>query len=777
MNTHPSYRTSTLLAAFASLTLTTPSFAGFDQMPNGHHVFFYNDNGSMTLNLDSPDDLPTIDIPVYANSAPFDIVLPTNATSWIKSTHATTLNFDGKINTHAGNGNSADTCNAISLGNASTHATHQLNFSHNSSLKVNTQSNNSYAILGIKDTLDFNDFHGQISLTNSLPNSNTIHNAAIGGRIIKFNTISQDASITTQSISSQPSTYSIFAQANAQTDAITINSLAGTISSTSVNTQQFGYTHALGAAQGNIKIQSIEETGSISASGSGVSTYTILAFHNDINIDNIHGQIAAENTNQSHLSNTTAIHASRGGINIGSISQTAVISANASNAIRTAGLRTATSYTNGSININNNFAGTINVNTTPNDGKTSIASAIESVNKIYINKFDSTGSINVAGNNLNAYGLLAANSFESNQFAGTINTLGQNNSIGIKASQIDMFKNTGTIDVQGDNFVCGILADTVQLWEVSGIISATSTNPNLQAAAISTSQWDSNTKTWSNEDDLSDLVHLQTGANIIGDIRLGTRGLNDYGLDQLILEGSGSFNHNLYGIDELQIESDPNNPGSIPRWNLDLALTPDAADQQRNIVNILYIGGSAFSATNLTVNTLKMNTFGELAIDLDNLSALTIKNAELDGILTLDNKPTDYQLGDTLTVFTADSITGKFDRHDACLDSKHSIALDYTSTEIIGTIALNGDTDFSGTIDNTDFNNMAAAYLSNDRTFSWTYGDFNQDGRVNDTDLYMMQYNTDLTFDQIKARLIPEPTTLTLFSLTALPLLRRKRRV
>ena len=172
---------------------------------------------------------------------------------------------------------------------------------------------------------------------------------------------------------------------------------------------------------------------------------------------------------------------------------------------------------------------------------------------------------------------------------------------------------SGNIYAAGNDKVYGICAlGKLQLDNVTGTIAANLADPNGHAAAITTEKWEGTE--WRSNADTNDTVTLSTGANIVGDIRLG----DDKGADGDVLQlrGSGAFNYDLYGVDTLSLMQNPQgNSSQNAIWQLACTSYDDAT--QKNVINSLRVGyGLLGVGKKMKINTGQVGEDGGLFFNL-----------------------------------------------------------------------------------------------------------------------------------------------------------------
>ncbi|QQE12267.1 hypothetical protein JD969_01985 [Planctomycetota bacterium] len=152
-------------------------------------------------------------------------------------------------------------------------------------------------------------------------------------------------------------------------------------------------------------------------------------------------------------------------------------------------------------------------------------------------------------------------------------------------------------------------------------------------------------------------------------------------------------------------------------------------------------------------------------------------SANIDGTLKLLRiNNASPQLNDSfLLMTTSNGITGTFSSiQNTIISNSLAFAITYTSNTINAQVALMGDANLDGIINQLDLNivhnnlsSLTPISLTESSPLTWIDGDFNGDGIVNNTDLNLLTNNPIF---------IPEPTTtaLSLFLLAPLALLRQR---
>ncbi|QDU35290.1 Outer membrane protein B precursor [Poriferisphaera corsica] len=255
----------------------------------------------------------------------------------------------------------------------------------------------------------------------------------------------------------------------------------------------------------------------------------------------------------------------------------------------------------GDLDITGNLAGDITVfSTGHNSFGYSSAMGIQAegfgAQSIRIGNITSTSNINVTGSGRNVYGITTQGSGGI-----TINTI------------------AGSIYAQGASEVYGIEAHNgpITIGNITGIISAIATDPSGVAAAISSESYAGGTWSPSNRDDS---ITLSTGANIIGDIRLSDQTTADV----LTLRGTGTYNHNLYGIETLNINQNSDTTSTqTETWQLNFANDYDNTDQ-RNVFDTINVNhGTLGFNRNIKTTNLNVAANGGLHYTLDAASKTT----------------------------------------------------------------------------------------------------------------------------------------------------------
>lgn len=90
------------------------------------------------------------------------------------------------------------------------------------------------------------------------------------------------------------------------------------------------------------------------------------------------------------------------------------------------------------------------------------------------------------------------------------------------------------------------------------------------------------------------------------------------------------------------------------------------------------------------------------------------------------------QLGDTVSIVTSAGLTGQYDTISGVQSAGPGIsyAVTYSGTDVMVTVALNGDADLNGAVTFADFNTLANNYNGPATGQAWSTGDFNGDGNV-----------------------------------------------
>ncbi|MCC5830113.1 MAG: PEP-CTERM sorting domain-containing protein [Phycisphaeraceae bacterium] len=123
---------------------------------------------------------------------------------------------------------------------------------------------------------------------------------------------------------------------------------------------------------------------------------------------------------------------------------------------------------------------------------------------------------------------------------------------------------------------------------------------------------------------------------------------------------------------------------------------------------------------------------------------------------------------------TGGTMTGKFGEIEGVLLSPtKALAVTYTDEEVLVTVALPGDTDIDGTVDDLDLAALQAS-LGTWSGATWADGDFHGDGRVGLRDAFLLVGNYGSSVGGSTS--IPEPGSLSLLGAGAMLLAGRRRR-
>ncbi|QQE12985.1 hypothetical protein JD969_05870 [Planctomycetota bacterium] len=568
---------------------------------------------------------------------------------------------------------------------------------------------------------------------------------------------------------------------------INIDNLDANISVTadhSLEADQNGDSHAYGMkGTGSIHFQSVSSDTHIQVTATGSRVYGIHTSSEDINSEistlyGFAGDITVDAGKDFDGNSYAAGMYAEDAIYLNSVTSDSQINVTGYRYLRGIGSR----Y----IQVDEGYAGQINI-IGKNNGYSGSNSGIVGLDHIYINGFAEDAHINVQGNGNSQVGIYSKDLDIVDSFAGSINVQGDERIYGITAYDCEIENFSGSITASGSNYVYGLYVhdQPLDMRNITGTISATASQPNAIAAAITTQRYDTSINDWVETNENSDIVELKTDANIIGDIRLG-----NLGFDTLYLSGAGSFNDNLHGIDSVFIRSDPANSTNQNTWYLNLKNAPDINDHARNVTQRLIVTDGFLQTTNLATEILAVGNNGGLTFDLNNFQTIhASERASTFGTARFTNLDSiDFNEGDELTLIDSNLLINAFrTTENAIIDETLALAIyhDYELADVIARVTLIGDTNFDSVINDLDFTYIAENYLSSityptheetpDFFSAWQLGDFNSDGTVNDDDLLLMTHNTGLTLTELQNKLIPEPTTLTLFSLAAIPFLRRRK--
>ncbi|QDU33132.1 hypothetical protein KS4_11750 [Poriferisphaera corsica] len=518
----------------------------------------------------------------------------------------------------------------------------------------------------------------------------------------------------------------------------------------------------------NIDINNFAEPASINVTtefadygSSQLGIYGLVAAH-QINIDQFSGDINIQGrfTPIDEVPNLdfirphgTAVQA-MSDINIGSFNESATIGGDLHTGI----------LSHGKLTITNDFAGKVFVGVTQD----------ENGNELIMQPFYARGIAGYQGTAFNTFTDSAIIKVSGDQYAWGI-------SGGIGLTITDGMH--GTIDVTANNRAYGVMARTINANNITGTIKASSIDQNGQSAAITT-QFINGNGDWESQFDGNDFVNLNTGANIIGDIRLAGENLveNTYG-DILKLTGAGSFNHDLYGVDSLFVVADT--PDQT--WQLNLASEALTDDTQRNHVDRAIVHkGFLHINENFSADYLSLTGNAGLTLNVTEPTTeyiLTLsEGASLNGTLRL-NLDEDFSAneGDIVSlIWTTDPFTGSgfTSVENTIINESLGFNIHQEGAAVLGKVALLGDANLDGLVDASDLNIIAVNFNKSPQSFNqqWNTGDFNGDNIVDALDLNVIAINFGKTADELLELItIPEPTSLFLLSSLLIPLSRRRR--
>ena len=215
------------------------------------------------------------------------------------------------------------------------------------------------------------------------------------------------------------------------------------------------------------------------------------------------------------------------------------------------------------------------------------------------------------------------------------------------------------------------------------------------------------------------------------------------------------------------------------------------------------LGGGTTSPTLDLTGTLELNgsfhqySNGTMQIDLggtDNTDPLDPKfdqlnvngSATLDGGTLLLSAVDGYtpQQGDTFSIISSDMLSGLFDSITGVQSAGQglSFAVTYTATDVRVTVAISGDIDLDGDVDNADIGAVVGSFTgSGGIGRSWATGDMDGDGDVDNADIGIVVGEFTGSQAQLEHALaqawsnVPEPSSLILLSVGGLCLSRRRR--
>ncbi len=194
--------------------------------------------------------------------------------------------------------------------------------------------------------------------------------------------------------------------------------------------------------------------------------------------------------------------------------------------------------------------------------------------------------------------------------------------------------------------------------------------------------------------------------------------------------------------------------------------------------------GSWASSIELLTIDGTLNSSGTLILEI--VSALNHDRIDVSGAATLGGtlrlsaqSSAGLNYGDTMTVLTANSISGAFDLiQGVIVDDTTALAVTADGTQIVATVALPGDANLDGLVGLLDLDLLGSSW---NQSGTWVNGDFNGDGLVSllDLDVLGANWNTTASFESALAASgisIPEPTSILLMFTGGLCALRPARK-
>ncbi|QQE11369.1 autotransporter outer membrane beta-barrel domain-containing protein [Planctomycetota bacterium] len=639
MTSFRTYSTATLLAAFTTLTLHAPSYAGW--VKTGSTYDYHADaTGSVTVDYSSSGSTFNIADTIHSSdpASPYIIDLTDNAADcWLKGNSAT-VNLNGKVDiTSDKSGFQA----IYFLGNST------LNTSASTQLIVHATGDHTAAIYGAKY---FNDINGNIEIHT---NQNSKYVTAIQryGDIV-INDITESAHIYASGGDYTSVLESDDTLGGAEGN-LTINQLAGDLT---LNT--FGDTFLCSAiaAENNITIDSITKNSQINLIGNGGTA--IRANEGDININgDLAGQIiGAENAR------VTGLLADEGNITINNVTEDFLISGTGGGT----GI-----FARKNLTFTNDFSGKINISAT---GYNSDATGMFAYYGYTLNMptFAKEASIILHSEQGDVRGMHGS-TMNTNTFAGdiiahtnsqawlgyglyftelNIDTITADSQISVSApntgayaiigNNIDIQHIDGNISASGKSKAIAIGGyRSLNLPDIIGTITATATDTDAKVAAITAERIYNNV--WEDNNPSDDIVTIANGGSVIGDIRLGNQVTIG---DTLTLKNQATIQGDLINIETLTLIQDtPSLTIASPVFNI----TTNSEVDETNKIN--------------TLNTIDLQA-GTLNF-AGNLKSTTFTAADNTTIQTTGNITSDsLTIGDNCTLIVpinaAEKSTGKF---------------------------------------------------------------------------------------------------------------------
>ncbi|QDU33293.1 Outer membrane protein B precursor [Poriferisphaera corsica] len=651
------HSTAALLAAFSSLTLTTPSHAGW--VKTGSTYDYHADaTGTATVFESASSTTFNLADTIHSSdpSSPYIIDLTGNTANYWLHGNGATVNINGKVDI------TSDKSGFRGIG---FYGNSTLNTSASTQLIVHATGNHAAAIYSAKY---FNDINGNIEIHT---NQNSSHVTAIQryGDIV-INDITESAHIYASGGDYTNVIKSNDTLGNTEGN-LTINQLAGDLT---LNTYGGTFLCSAITAENNITIGSITKDSQINLIGNGGTA--IRANEGDIDITgDLAGQIiGAENAS------VTGLFADEGNITINNVTEDFLISGTGGGT----GI-----FARKNLTFTNDFSGKINISAT---GYNSDATGMFAYYGYTLNMptFAKEASIILHSEQGDVRGM-HGDTMNTSTFAGdiiahtnsqawlgyglyftelNIDTITADSQISVSApntgafaiigNDIDIQHIDGNISASGKTKAIAIGGyRSLNLPDITGTITATATDTDAKVAAITTERIYNNV--WEENNPSDDIVTIANGGSVTGDIRLGNQVTTG---DTLTLKNQATVIGDLINVETLNLIQDtPSLTIPAPVFNITTNSEVDETNKINTLDTIdlqagtLNFAGNLRSTTFNAANNTTIQTTGNITSD-----SLTIgDNCTLIVPINAAEKSTGKFVADTVSIGKNLTIKSKLD--------------------------------------------------------------------------------------------------------------------